>query len=132
MATGVGLALGASAYAWHQAGDHSPVKVLAAHKMSEDVAGKPATASAVQVTYEPGQGGAPHHHPGPVLGYVLEGEFEWAIDDQPAKVLKAGDTFYEPVGCLHRVSANAGKEKVRVLAWVIHPQDTDKLVIPAK
>ena len=60
---------------------------------------------------------SPHRHPGPAFGYVLEGEYEWAIDDQPAKVLKAGETFYEPTGCLHRVSKNpAAKGKTRVLA----------------
>ena len=38
--------------------------------------------------------------------YVLEGEYELGIDDQPTKVFKAGETFYEPTGCLHRVSKN--------------------------
>ena len=86
-------------------------------------------ATAVEVTLEPGQAGSPHRHPGPVLGYVLEGEYEWAIDDQPAKVLKTGDTFYEPAGCLHRVSKNPGTVKARVLAWVIHPRDAKDLVL---
>ena len=54
----------------------------------------------------PGEASAQHRHPGPVFGYVIEGEYEWAIDDNKAKVLKAGDTFYEPTGCLHRVSKN--------------------------
>ena len=63
---------------------------------------------------------------------MLEGEYEWAIDDQPAGVLKAGETFYEPGGCLHRVSRNSGKVKARVLAWVLHPRDAKDLVIPVK
>jgi quercetin dioxygenase-like cupin family protein len=63
---------------------------------------------------------------------VLEGEYEWAIDDQPARVLKAGETFYEPGGCLHRVSRNPGKVKLRMLAWVLHPRDAKDLVIPVK
>ena len=65
-----------------------------------------------------------------MFGYVLEGEYEWAIDDQPAKVLKAGETFYEPGGCLHRVTSNPGKVKTRVVAWVLHPRDAKDLVIP--
>ena len=32
---------------------------------------------------------------------------------RPAKTLKAGDSFYEPTGCLHRVSKNPGKTKTR-------------------
>ena len=50
----------------------------------------------LEVTLEAGQVEVPHRHAGPVFGYVLEGEFEWAIDDQPAKVLKARETFHEP------------------------------------
>ena len=85
------------------------------------------------MTLEAGQASAPHRHPGPVFGYVLEGEYEWAIDDNPAKVLKAGDTFYEPTGCLHRVSKNpSDKNKTRVLAVVLHPQDAKDIVIPEK
>jgi quercetin dioxygenase-like cupin family protein len=85
----------------------------------------------VEVTLEPGQAGKPHRHAGPVIGYVLEGEYEWAIDDQPAKTLKAGDTFYEPTGCLHRVSKNpAAKGNTRVLAVVLHPRDARQITIP--
>ena len=62
--------------------------------------------------------------------YVLEGEYEWAIDNQPAKILKAGETFYEPGGCLHWVSRNPGKGKNRVMAWVLHPRDAKDLVSP--
>ena len=62
--------------------------------------------------------------------FDLEGEYEWAIDDHPARVLKAGEAFYEPGGCLHRVSRNSGQGKTRVLAWVLHPRDAKALVIP--
>ena len=77
--------------------------------------------------------GAPHRHPGPVFGYVIEGEYEWAIDDGPAKRLKAGDTFYEPTGCLRRVSRNpAAKGRTQVLAIVLCPHDVKELVLPEK
>jgi broad specificity phosphatase PhoE len=45
---------------------------------------KKAKATTVEVTLGPGESDAPHRHPGPVFGYVLEGEYEWAIDDQAA------------------------------------------------
>ena len=83
------------------------------------------------MTLEAGQADLPHRHAGPAFGYVLEGEFEWAIDDQPAKVLKAGDTFYEPTGCLHRVAKSpAAKGKTRVLAVILHPRDAKQVTIP--
>jgi len=106
------------------------VKPLAERDIQEKVNGKDSKATAVEVTIEPGQSGESHRHPGPAFGYVLEGEYEWGIDDQPAKVLKAGETFYEPGGCLHRVSKNPGKVKTRFLAWVVHPRDAKVLVIP--
>ena len=79
---------------------------LAERDIVEKLDGKAAKATVVEVTLNPGQAGMPHRHPGPAFGYVLEGEYEWAIDDQPAKVLKVGETFYEPTRCLHRVSKN--------------------------
>ena len=111
---------------------HEPARRLSVRQIAEKLDGKEARATAIEVTYEPGQAGAPHRHPGPAFGYVLEGEYEWAIDDQPARVLKAGETFYEPGGCLHRVSRNPGKVKMRMLAWVLHPRDAKDLVIPVK
>jgi quercetin dioxygenase-like cupin family protein len=88
-------------------------------------------ATTVELALEPGQAGTPHRHPGPVFGYVLEGEYELGLDDQPTKVLKAGETFYEPTGCLHRVSKNpAAKGNTRVLAVVLHPRDARQITIP--
>ncbi len=109
------------------------VKVLSVAEVAEKIDGKKARATTVEVTLGPGQASAPHRHPGPVFGYVLEGVYEWAIDDKPARTLKAGDTFYEPTGCLHRVSKNPSeKTTTRVLAVVLHPDDTKQIVIPEK
>ena len=106
-------------------------KTISAWDIGEKLDGKETKATVVEVTLEPGQAGKPHRHTGPVIGYVLEGEYEWAIDDQPAKTLKAGDTFYEPTGCLHRVSKNpAAKGNTRVLAVVLHPRDAKQITIP--
>lgn len=126
------VALGAAGFivARHDDKQHGNVRKLTAYDIAEKLGGKEATATAVEVTLEPGQAGAPHRHPGPAFGYVLEGEYEWAIDDQPSKILKAGETFYEPGGCLHRVSRNPGKAKTRVMAWVLHPRDAKQIAIP--
>jgi quercetin dioxygenase-like cupin family protein len=106
-------------------------KPIAEQYIAEKIDGKEAKVSFVEVTLEPGQEDVPHRHPGPVFGYVLEGEFEWAIDDQPAKVLKTGATFYEPTGCLHRVAKNpAQKGKTRHLAVVVYPRDAKGVAIP--
>jgi quercetin dioxygenase-like cupin family protein len=129
MAAGVVLVTGGLIAAQHDE-KQKAARQLAVKEIVEKLDGKETNATAVEVTLEPGQAGASHRHPGPAFGYVLEGEYEWAIDDEPAKVLKAGETFYEPGGCLHRVSKNPGKVKMRMLAWVLHPRDAKELVIP--
>ena len=128
-----GISVGAAlANASHHHEDGEKVRVLSATNIKEKLDGKEATATVVEVTIEPGRAGVPHRHPGSAIGYVVEGEYELGIDDQPTKVVKAGETFYEPAGCLHRVSKNPGKARTRVLAWVIHPRDAKDLVIPEK
>ena len=128
------LAVGGMSLAHHdEHGKKGGVKTLSAVDVAEKIDGKKAKATTVEVTLEPGQASAPHRHPGPVFGYVIEGQYEWAIDDQPVKTLKAGDTFYEPTGCLHRVSKNpSDKTTTRVLAVVLHPHDVKDIVIPEK
>jgi quercetin dioxygenase-like cupin family protein len=131
LAVGIGLAVGGMSAARHDEKPPAGVRPLSAQDIAEKVDGKAAKATAVEVTLRPGEASAAHRHPGPVLGYVIEGEYEWAIDDNPAKTLKAGETFYEPAGCLHRVSKNpAAAGKTRLLAWVVHPRDAKALVIP--
>jgi quercetin dioxygenase-like cupin family protein len=126
-----GIGLGAFGMAAVQHGGHGAVRTIAERDIVEKLDGKAAKVSFMEVSLDPGQANAPHRHPGPVFGYVLEGEFEWAIDNEPAKVFKTGDTFYEPTGCLHRVSKSAAaKGKTRVLAVVVHPRDAKQVVIP--
>jgi quercetin dioxygenase-like cupin family protein len=130
------VACAAAGTAWAHDDQHKDgpkVKVLSQKDVVEKVDGKKVRATTVEVTLEPGQASAPHRHPGPVFGYVIEGEYEWAIDDKQPRTLKAGDTFYEPTGCLHRVSKNpANMGKTRVLAVVLHPEDVKDIVIPEK
>src|SRR5262249_21246571 len=50
----------------------------------------------------PGFASPPHRHPGHhTFGYVLEGTYEFAIDRGQPRLLKAGDTFYEPPTAVH-------------------------------
>ena len=109
------------------------VKLLSQKDIIEKLDGKKAKATMVEVTLAPGQVEAAHRHPGPAFGYVLEGEYEWAIDHNKPKIFKAGDTFYEPTGCLHSIGRNPNtKDKTRFIAVVLHPEDAKDLVIPEK
>ena len=129
LAAGIGIGAGGMLAAPHHDGEK--VKVLSERNIVEKLDGKEAKATVVEVTIEPGEAGLPHRHPGPGFGYVLEGEYELGIDDQPTKVLKQGETFYEPTGCLHRVSKNpSAKGRTRVIAVVLHPRDAKEIAIP--
>jgi quercetin dioxygenase-like cupin family protein len=129
LAVGVGVVLGIGAVSLADQ-DHGKVAVLSARDIIEKLDGQKARATVVELTLASGEGGTPHRHPGPVFGYVLEGEYELGIDDRPARTLKAGETFYEPTGCLHRVSRNPGKARTRVLAVLLHPRDARQIAIP--
>ena len=129
LAAGAVVGVGGMAVARHD--EKKTAKTISAWGIVEKLDGKETKVTVVEVTLKPGQAGEPHRHPGPVIGYVLEGEYDWAIDNQPAKTLKAGDTFYEPTGCLHRVSKNpAARGNTRVLAVVLHPRDARQIEIP--
>src|SRR3954468_12076873 len=132
LAAGIGVGVAVTFAAAH---DHKAVKVaqLSRRDIVEKLDGKPASATVVEVTFQPGQKNPPHHHTGPVFGYVLEGEYEHALDDQPVKTYKAGDTFYEPSGSVHRVARNpSAKNKTRLLAVILHPRDTKETTVPEK
>jgi quercetin dioxygenase-like cupin family protein len=117
----------------HRQEDGESVKEISAQDIVEKLDGKDAAATFVEVTIGPGQSGVPHRHPGPVLAYVLEGEYELGIDDRPTKLFKAGQTFYEPTGCLHRVSRNpSSKGRTRLIAVQLHPRDAKEIAIPVE
>jgi quercetin dioxygenase-like cupin family protein len=112
----------------HHGNEEVKVTELSRRDIIEKLDGKDAAATVVEVTFEPGQKDTPHRHTGPVFGYVLEGEYEHAIDDEPVQVYKAGETFYEPSGCVHRVARNpSGKTRTRLLAVILHPRDAGKV-----
>lgn len=129
---GVLIGVGGLSLARHHQLSES-VKVISAQDIKEKLDGQAARVSMVEVTLEPGQAGVPHRHPGPGFVYVIEGEYELGIDDKPTTIVKAGETFYEPTRCLHRVSRNpSSKQRTRLLAVVVHPRDAKQLAIPEK
>jgi quercetin dioxygenase-like cupin family protein len=79
------------------------------------------------VDYAPGQVGKPHHHPGFVLAYVLEGTVvEQVIGEgvsNEVQTYHVGDMFYEPIGATHQVSKNASAtDPARLLAMIFAPK----------
>ena len=56
-----------------------------------------------------------HSHPGPLLAYVIEGEFWYHVDGQPEKIYKVGEALQLPDGAVHNEGA-AGGTPVKVIA----------------
>ena len=84
------IGVGGITLAHHTGKGQVKVTQLSQRDIIEKLGGKDASATVVEVTFEPGQKDSPHRHAGPVFGYVLEGEYEHAIDDEPVKTYKAG------------------------------------------
>src|SRR5579863_1885142 len=108
----------------------SQAKVARSEKLP-NVPGKSVTA--VVVTFPPGAKSPPHHHAGSVLVYVLSGEVRSENSATgPAKVYKAGETFFEPPGSEHLVSENASTTEPASLLAVFVADDGAKLTTFSK
>jgi quercetin dioxygenase-like cupin family protein len=110
-----------------------PLTTTVMQDIVEKLDGKDARVTVEEVAIEPGGRVARHRHAGPVFGYVLEGEYEHALNDDPVTTYRAGDTFYEPSGCVHRVTRNpSARAKTRLLAVILHPRDAKEVTVPEK
>jgi quercetin dioxygenase-like cupin family protein len=87
--------------------------------------------TASEINLPPGREGKPHHHPGFVLVYVLEGAMVTKISGQPETTYKAGQMFYEPPGSTHQVSRNASDKKPAKFLALILAKKGLPLVTPA-
>jgi quercetin dioxygenase-like cupin family protein len=70
-----------------------------------NVAGKRVTV--VRVFYGPGGFTPPHRHAGSVTAYITKGEIRSQLGGGPVETFKVGQSFFEPPGTTHLVSANA-------------------------
>src|SRR6202166_898693 len=61
-----------------------------------------------------------HTHPGDEAGYVLKGTLVLKTRGQPDRVLKAGDSFFNPRGAVHSLVAAPGDDGgTGVSAWIV-------------
>lgn len=90
---------------------------------------------AVEVNYPPGGASAPHRHARSafIYAYVVSGEIQSQVDDGPARVYRAGESFYEAPGAHHRISRNASKtQPAKLLAVFVVDTDEQTLTTPDK
>jgi quercetin dioxygenase-like cupin family protein len=72
----------------------------------------------VRVFYGPGGFTRPHKHAGSVTAYVTKGEIRSQLGGGPVEVFKVGQSFFEPPGSTHVVSANASNTEPAELVAV--------------
>jgi quercetin dioxygenase-like cupin family protein len=86
------------------AGPLDKVEVITSHALP-NVPGKRVTI--VRVFYGPGGFSRPHRHAGTVTAYVTKGEIRSQLGGGPVETFGVGQSFFEPPGSTHLVSANA-------------------------
>jgi quercetin dioxygenase-like cupin family protein len=89
------------------------------------------SATAVEVSYAPGEASAAHRHPGITIAYVLEGEIRSKVGDDPEKTYTTGQMFLETPGQLHAVSRNASATKPAKLLAILLAEKGKQLTTPA-
>jgi quercetin dioxygenase-like cupin family protein len=110
----------------------APVRELARHALTGALEGFEVVL--VQLNSPPA-GAAPsgpgHRHPGPVLGYVLDGQMRFAINNEPEQVVPAGGTFFEPAGAVHTAAGSARADApARAVVFMLVPKGSP-LTAPA-
>jgi quercetin dioxygenase-like cupin family protein len=72
----------------------------------------------VRVFYGPGGFTRAHRHSGSVTAYITKGEIRSQLAGGPVETFKVGQSFFEPPGATHLVSANASNTEAAELIAV--------------
>ena len=111
---------------------HEPEQVTTAFEHAiPNVEGK--SLIALVVTYAPGGKSLSHRHAGSafIYAHVLSGAIRSQVGDEPAKVYRVGEGFYEVPGSHHKVSENASdREPASLLAVFVVDSKDHPLTIP--
>jgi quercetin dioxygenase-like cupin family protein len=91
------------------------VEVIASYALP-NVPGKRVTV--VRVSYGPGGFTPPHRHGGSVTAYVTKGQIRSQLKGGPLETFEVGQSFFEPPGATHIVSANASNTEPAELTAV--------------
>jgi quercetin dioxygenase-like cupin family protein len=122
------FALGGAVYAQNPPVSPSPVKRNITSKI--DVPGSNYEAITAMLEIAPGFKAGRHFHPGTVSGHILEGEFWLAIDGQPEKTCKAGETCDISDRQVHN-EGNPGTTPVKIVVTYV-VEKGQPLVNPVK
>jgi quercetin dioxygenase-like cupin family protein len=99
------------------------VEVIGSHALP-NIPGKRVTV--VRVAYGPGGFTPPHRHGGSVTAYVTKGQVRSQLKGGPLETFEVGQSFFEPPGATHIVSANASNtEPAELIAVFVADEDAE-------
>jgi quercetin dioxygenase-like cupin family protein len=122
------LALSAAAYAQNPPVSPSPIKRTPIGKT--EVPGGQYEVISATVEIAAGFKAGRHFHPGVVQVTMLDGEFWLALDGQPEKSYKAGESFEVPMKAIHNEGALGDKPAKLIAIYVV--EKGQPLVNPVK
>jgi len=132
MTAAAGLAFAGAAGAHGAASHGESVKPNFSHAIP-NIPGK--SVVAVEVDYAPGGASAAHTHARSafIYAYVVSGRIASKVNDEPERIYKAGESFFENPGSSHPVSRNASQtEPARLLAVFVVDTDDKALTTYAR
>ncbi len=84
----------------------------------------------VEIEFPAGQKAPYHKHPCPVIGTIVSGTCLVQVEGEPAKVLKAGEAFYEPADTpIVHFDNNSDSEKMKFIACYLVNGEKDLIEI---
>jgi quercetin dioxygenase-like cupin family protein len=127
------MGLAASFIATHEAGAAPAARPVVQAKDCPKVNLDGWQMSATELTYPAGDASAKHRHTGFVIGYVLEGQYRFAVNNEPEKILKPGEMFFESWGGagtdVHAVSGATAAGPAKILA-IVFTKKGDQPTVP--
>jgi quercetin dioxygenase-like cupin family protein len=119
VALSVIVALAGAAWAQQQPSPVSPSPVKRTIISKIEVPGSNYEVITALLEIAPGFKAGRHLHPGIVNGYVTEGEFWLALDGQPEKILKAGESALIPDRAVHNEGATGTTATKAIVTYVV-------------
>ena len=110
-------------------GSQDVVEPITSHALP-NVPGKRVTI--VRVFYGPGGFTPAHQHAGSVTAYITRGEIRSQLAGGPVETFGVGQSFFEPPGTTHLVSANASMTEPAELIAVFVPDEGAQLTTLVK
>jgi quercetin dioxygenase-like cupin family protein len=123
----IAVLLAGSGLALHMASAQAPgIKRTDLQRHGLSLPGREVIQALVEIG--PGEVAPRHSHPGEEIIYVVEGVFEYQLDGQPPRIVKAGEVLFVPDGVVH-AAKNVGSGRAVELATYVVEKGKPLLVI---